>query len=136
MVAEYFKIQERGSTVRTEMLGGITTFVAMAYIIVVNPAILSFAGLPVGPSTVATILAALVGSLLMGLYANRPIAVAPYMGENALIVFTYNIGNGLTAGLVLYPVMKILAGRARELNGGAIVLGLLCLVCYLFGLPH
>ncbi|MBI2087701.1 MAG: NCS2 family permease, partial [Deltaproteobacteria bacterium] len=83
MVAEYFKIQERGSTVRTEMLGGITTFVAMAYIIVVNPAILSFAGLPVGPSTVATILAALVGSLLMGLYANRPIAVAPYMGENA-----------------------------------------------------
>jgi len=59
----------------------------MAYIIVVNPAILKFAGLPAGASTVATILVACVGSLLMGLYANRPIAVAPYMGENAFIAF-------------------------------------------------
>jgi len=73
--------------VRTEVIGGITTFLAMAYIIVVNPAILKFAGLPVGASTVATILVAVVGSLLMGLYANRPIAVAPYMGENAFIAF-------------------------------------------------
>ena len=59
----------------------------MAYIIVVNPAILKFAGFPVGASTVATILVASAGSLLMGLYANRPIAVAPYMGENAFIAF-------------------------------------------------
>jgi AGZA family xanthine/uracil permease-like MFS transporter len=59
----------------------------MAYIIVVNPAILSFAGLPTGPSTVATILTAAFGCTLMGLYANRPIAVAPYMGENAFIAF-------------------------------------------------
>ena len=59
----------------------------MAYIIVVNPAILKFAGLPVGASTVATIVVASAGSLLMGLYANRPIAVAPYMGENAFIAF-------------------------------------------------
>ncbi len=72
---------------RTEVLGGVTTFLAMAYIIVVNPAILKFAGLPVGASTVATIVVAAVGSLLMGLYANRPIAVAPYMGENAFIAF-------------------------------------------------
>ncbi|MFP5245419.1 MAG: NCS2 family permease, partial [Thermoanaerobaculia bacterium] len=55
----------------------------MAYIIVVNPAILAFAGIPQGPSTVATILTAAFGTLLMGLYARRPIAVAPYMGENA-----------------------------------------------------
>ncbi len=82
-----FAIAERGSTLRTEVLGGVTTFVTMAYIVVVNPAILSFAGLPVGPSTVATILAAVFGSLAMGLYANRPIAVAPYMGENAFIAF-------------------------------------------------
>jgi AGZA family xanthine/uracil permease-like MFS transporter len=73
--------------VRAEFLGGATTFVTMAYIIVVNPAILSFAGIPIGPSTVATILSAAFGSLLMGLYANRPIAVAPYMGENAFIAF-------------------------------------------------
>lgn len=82
-----FAIGARGSTVRTEVLGGVTTFVTMAYIVVVNPAILAFAGLPVGPSTVATILAAAFGSMLMGLYANRPIAVAPYMGENAFIAF-------------------------------------------------
>jgi AGZA family xanthine/uracil permease-like MFS transporter len=83
----YFQIAERGSSVRTEVLGGITTFVSMAYIIVVNPAILSFAGIPSGPSTVATILTAMFGTLLMGLYANRPIAVAPYMGENAFLAF-------------------------------------------------
>src|SRR5438105_10648789 len=59
----------------------------MAYIIVVNPAILKFAGLPVGASTVATILIAAIGSFLIGVYANRPIAVAPYMGENAFIAF-------------------------------------------------
>ncbi|MEN6310624.1 MAG: NCS2 family permease [Acidobacteriota bacterium] len=86
-VARFFKLQEKGTNVRTEVLGGATTFVTMAYIIVVNPAILSFAGIPQGPSTVATILAAAFGSLLMGLYANRPLAVAPYMGENAFIAF-------------------------------------------------
>ncbi|HYC90112.1 MAG TPA: NCS2 family permease [Thermoanaerobaculia bacterium] len=82
-----FSIRERGSTLRTEVIGGITTFVSMAYIIVVNPAILSAAGIPAGPSTVATILTAVFGTLLMGLWANRPIAVAPYMGENAFIAF-------------------------------------------------
>jgi adenine/guanine/hypoxanthine permease len=59
----------------------------MAYIIVVNPAILGFAGIPKGPSTVATIVTAAFATLLMGLYANRPFAVAPYMGENAFIAF-------------------------------------------------
>jgi len=82
-----FKLQERGSSIRIEVLGGATTFITMAYIMVVNPAILSFAGIPQGPSTVATILAAAFGSLLMGFYANLPIAVAPYMGENAFIAF-------------------------------------------------
>ena len=82
-----FRIRERGSSVRAEVVGGVTTFVSMAYIIVVNPAILSFAGIPQGPSTVATILTAAFGTLLMGLYANRPFAVAPYMGENAFIAF-------------------------------------------------
>lgn len=60
----------------------------MAYIIVVNPAILSFAGFPVGPATVATIVVAAFGTILMGLYANQPIAVAPYMGENAFVAFS------------------------------------------------
>ncbi len=83
----FFMIGDRGSTVRIELIGGLTTFMTMAYIIVVNPAILSFAGIPVGPSTVATIATAVFGCLLMALYANRPIAVAPYMGENAFIAF-------------------------------------------------
>ncbi len=87
----FFALKAHGTTLRTEVLGGATTFATMAYIIVVNPAILQFAGLPPGPSTVATILVAVIGSLLMGLYANRPLAVAPYMGENAFIAF------GLTA---------------------------------------
>ncbi len=82
-----FHIAARGSTLRNEIVGGITTFVSVAYIIVVNPAILAAAGIPQGPSTVATILTALFGTLLMGLYANRPFAVAPYMGENAFIAF-------------------------------------------------
>jgi AGZA family xanthine/uracil permease-like MFS transporter len=82
-----FRLGEHNTTVRTEIVGGATTFVTMAYIMVLNPAILSFAGIPVGPSTVATALAAVFGCLLMGFYANRPIAVAPYMGENAFIAF-------------------------------------------------
>jgi len=87
MLERLFRLEERGTTARVEVLGGVTTFVSMAYIAVVNPAILKHAGIPSGPSTVATILAAAFGSLLMGLFANRPIAVAPYMGENAFIAF-------------------------------------------------
>ncbi len=82
-----FNLAARGTSFRTELIGGLTTFVSMAYIIVVNPAILAAAGIPHGPSTVAAILTAVFGTLLMGLYANRPIAVAPYMGENAFIAF-------------------------------------------------
>ena len=82
-----FLLAEHGTSARTEVIGGVTTFAAMAYIIVVNPAILKFTGLPVGASTVATILVAAIGSLLMGIYANRPIAVAPHVGENAFIAF-------------------------------------------------
>jgi adenine/guanine/hypoxanthine permease len=83
----YFRIHERGSNVRTEVLGGVTTFLAMAYIIVVNPSILQAAGIDEDAGTVATILSAVFGCLLMGLYANRPIAVAPYMGENAFLAY-------------------------------------------------
>src|SRR2546425_6046829 len=60
----------------------------MSYIVVVNPAILKAAGVPVGPSMVATILTAVFGTLLMGLYAKRPFAIAPYMGENAFLAYT------------------------------------------------
>jgi AGZA family xanthine/uracil permease-like MFS transporter len=99
MLERLFRLGERGTSVRVEVLGGATTFATMAYIVVVNPAILSFAGIPAGPSTVATILAAIFGTLLMGLYANRPIAVAPYMGENAFVAF------GLAAIGATWPQM-------------------------------
>jgi AGZA family xanthine/uracil permease-like MFS transporter len=107
----YFRLSERGSTLRVEFLGGITTFAAMAYIIAVNPAILQHAGLPLGPSTVATILTAAVGSMLMGLYANRPIAVAPYMGENAFLAFglaAMGIGWQLRLGAVFIAGLAFL----------------------------
>ncbi|MCU0822556.1 MAG: NCS2 family permease, partial [Spirochaetes bacterium] len=87
-INRYFKIAESGSTVKTEIVAGITTFVTMAYIIIVNPKILEAAGIPFGPSMVATILSAFFGTLLMGIYAKRPFAIAPYMGENAFIAFT------------------------------------------------
>lgn len=88
MLDRFFGLSAQRTTVRRELLGGVTTFTTMAYIIVVNPAILAFAGIPSGPSTVATIVTAAFGTLLMGLYAKRPIAVAPYMGENAFVAFS------------------------------------------------
>jgi adenine/guanine/hypoxanthine permease len=83
-----FHLREHNTTPARELVAGITTFTTMAYIIVVNPAILKVAGIPPEPSMVATILAAVFGCALMGLYANRPFAIAPYMGENAFIAFT------------------------------------------------
>ena len=124
MLDALFRIDERGSTVRREVLGGVTTFVTMAYIIVVNPAILSAAGIPVGPSTVATILTAVFGSLLMGFYANRPIAVAPYMGENAFIAFglvalgatwEQRLGSVFVAGVV-FLLLTVFQVRSKLAN--------------------
>jgi AGZA family xanthine/uracil permease-like MFS transporter len=87
-IANFFGLEAAGTTFRREVLAGVTTFVTMSYIIAVNPAILKAAGIPEGPSMVATIITAIVGTLVMGLYANRPFAIAPYMGENAFIAFT------------------------------------------------
>ncbi len=85
---KYFDFARYGTSYRQESLAGITTFLTMAYIIIVNPVILEVAGIPKGPSTTATILAAAFGTAIMGAYANRPFAIAPYMGENAFIAFT------------------------------------------------
>jgi AGZA family xanthine/uracil permease-like MFS transporter len=87
-IRRYFGFAEHGTTYRKETLAGITTFLTMSYIIIVNPAILEAAGIPKGPSMVATILSAAFGTVAMGLYARRPFAIAPYMGENAFIAFT------------------------------------------------
>lgn len=88
MIAKYFQFSELNTNYKTEIVAGFTTFVTMAYIIIVNPKILEIAGIPVGPSMVATIISAFFGTLAMGVYAKRPFAIAPYMGENAFIAFT------------------------------------------------
>src|SRR5262249_8212803 len=84
----YFELEKHGTNVSREIIAGLTTFTTMSYIVVVNPAILGDAGIPVQPSFVATVMAAVFGCTVMGLYANRPFAVAPYMGENAFIAYT------------------------------------------------
>ncbi len=84
----YFEFDRHKTSFRTEIIAGLTTFVTVAYIIVVNPKILEVAGIPFGASLVATVLSAFFGTLLMGVYAKRPFAVAPYMGENAFIAYT------------------------------------------------
>ena len=93
MLERYFALSANGTTVRTEVLAGLTTFLTMAYIIFVNPSILSDAGMEFGAVFVATCIAAAVGTLIMGLYANYPIALAPGMGLNAY--FTYGVVLGM-----------------------------------------
>ena len=107
MINRYFQLEKLGTSVKQEIIAGATTFVTMAYIIIVNPKILEVAGIPFGPSMVATILSAFFGTIAMGIYARRPFAIAPYMGENAFIACT---------------VVKIL-GYSRQTALGAIFIG-------------
>ena len=90
---KYFKLKQNGTTLSTEVLAGLTTFFAMSYIIFVNPAILSQTGIPWGAVFLATIIASAIGTLIMGLFANVPYALAPGMGLNAF--FTYTVCFGL-----------------------------------------
>ena len=98
MLENIFKLKENGTSVKTELLAGLATFLTMAYIIVVNPAILSTegTGMDFGGVFVATIIAAVVGCLIMGLWANWPIALAPGMGLNAFFAFGVVFGMGYT----------------------------------------
>lgn len=84
----YFALTERGTSARTEVLAGFTTFLTMAYIVLVNPAILGQAGMPIASVAAATCFAAAFGSILMGFVANTPLALAPGMGLNAYFSFT------------------------------------------------
>jgi AGZA family xanthine/uracil permease-like MFS transporter len=94
-LAAWFELAERGTTVRTEVLAGATTFLTMAYIIVVNPTILGAAGMPIAAVAAATCFAAGVASILMGCFANVPLALAPGMGLNAYFSFTVVQGMGV-----------------------------------------
>jgi adenine/guanine/hypoxanthine permease len=95
MLQRLFDLQGHGTTVRTEVFAGLTTFLTMAYIVVVNPVILGEAGLPVAGVAVATCLSAGFGSILMGLLSNYPLALAPGMGLNAYFTYTVVKGMGL-----------------------------------------
>lgn len=88
MLEKYFNLKELGTNVKTEFMAGLTTFLAMAYILFVNPDVLSASGMDKDAIYVATALAAVIGTLVMGLYAKYPIALAPGMGLNAFFAFT------------------------------------------------
>lgn len=94
MLEKVFKLKENGTTVKTEIVAGITTFMTMAYILAVNPSILADAGMDQGAVFTATALAALIGTLLMAVCANYPFALAPGMGLNAYFAYTVVLGMG------------------------------------------
>ncbi|MDW6093649.1 NCS2 family permease [Vibrio rhizosphaerae] len=104
MLEKLFKLSEHGTTMRTEVIAGITTFLTMAYIIFVNPAILADTGMDHGAVFVATCLAAAVGCFIMGFVANYPIALAPGMGLNAFFTYTVVLGMGYTWQVALAAV--------------------------------
>lgn len=126
LMERFFKLKEQGTDVRTELLAGVTTFLTMAYIIFVNPSILGDAGMPKDAVFVATCVAAAVGSLIMGLYANYPIALAPGMGLNAYFAYTVVKGMGYSweAALgavcisgILFVIVSLLRIREMIVNG-------------------
>ena len=104
MLEKLFKLQDNGTDVKTEILAGITTFMTMAYILAVNPSILAAAGMDQGAVFTATALAALIGTLLMAVFANYPFALAPGMGLNAYFAYTVVLGMGYTWQVALTAV--------------------------------
>lgn len=104
MLERLFKLSENSTTVRTEIIAGVTTFLTMAYIIFVNPAILSATGMDQGAVFVATCLAAAIGCFIMGFVANYPIAQAPGMGLNAFFTYSVVLGMGYTWQVALAAV--------------------------------
>ncbi len=119
LLEKYFRLQEHGTNVRTEVMAGITTFLTMAYIIFVNPTILADAGMPKDAVFVATCLIAALGTAIMALYANYPIALAPGMGLNAYFAYVVVGAMGFTWQAAL---------------GAVFVSGCLFLLVTLFGL--
>lgn len=122
---KFFDLQKHKTNLRQELIAGATTFITMSYIIIVNPKILEAAGMPFGASMTATILSAFFGTLLMGIYAKRPFAIAPYMGENAFIAYTvvkilgYSWQTALGAifiGGVLFTLITVLKIRSWLAN--------------------
>lgn len=104
MLEQFFKLKENRTDVKTEVMAGITTFMTMAYILAVNPNILSAAGMDANAVLIATALASFVGTALMALLANYPFALAPGMGLNAYFAFTVVLGKGYSWQIALLAV--------------------------------
>ncbi len=102
---KFFQLKERGTTVSKEVVGGITTFLAMAYILAVNPGILSESGLPWGGVFTATAISAAIATLVMALLANLPVALAPGLGLNAFFTYSVVLGMGCSYKLALTAVL-------------------------------
>jgi adenine/guanine/hypoxanthine permease len=126
LLERLFQLQENETTVRRELLAGLTTFTTMAYVVVVNPRILSEAGMPVEGVLFATCLSAAVATLIMGVWANYPIALAPGMSLNAYFTYTIVIGRGVpwqtALGVVflsglLFLILTLTSLREHIVNG-------------------
>ena len=104
MLEKLFKLKENKTDVRTEVVAGITTFMTMAYILAVNPSVLSAAGMDHGAVFTATAIAACIGTLLMALFANYPFALGPGMGLNAYFAYTVVLNMGYTWQVALAAV--------------------------------
>lgn len=102
---KFFKLKERGTTVSREIVGGITTFLAMSYILAVNPGILSAAGLDWGALFTATAISAAIATLVMAFCANLPVALAPGLGLNAFFTYSVVLGMGCTPAFALTAVL-------------------------------
>ena len=103
-MSDFFKLKEHKTDFKTEVLAGVTTFMTMAYILAVNPSILSVAGMPSGEVFTATAIASIVGTVAMALMANLPFALAPGMGLNAYLSYTIVLGMGYSWQLALFAV--------------------------------
>ncbi len=104
MLNKFFKLEEHGTNVKTEIIAGITTFMTMAYILAVNPAILSVTGMDSGALFTATALASIIGTLCMAFFANYPFALAPGMGLNAFFAFSVVLGMGISWEVALAAI--------------------------------
>ena len=104
-IRKFFKLEKKGTNIKTEVIAGITTFATMAYILAVNPNVLSATGLDGGAVFVATALSTVIGTVAMGLLANLPFAMAPGMGLNAFFAYTVVIGMGFTPQFALAAVL-------------------------------
>jgi AGZA family xanthine/uracil permease-like MFS transporter len=126
LLERQFRLSERGTTVRTELMAGVTTFLTMSYILFVNPMILADAGIPKQAALAATILASVFCTALFALWANYPIAVAPGMGLNAFFTYSVVLGKGLSwqtalgavfiSGLV-FLLLSVTGVRRRLVEG-------------------